>query len=109
VLQWRIGGGFSAGGRFHARSGKLNGEFLLDETLHLSRDEQRLPWFVRLDLQVAYAWRPSWGRMRVSLEWFNATLSREPIDVECTGSPRECRTIFLPAIFFPNLGLRGEI
>lgn len=109
VLQWRMGGGFSAGGRLHGRSGKLNGEFLLDDTLMLARDEHRLPWFARLDLQVAYAWQPNWGRMRVSLEWFNVTLAQEPIDMACTGSPRTCRTIYLPAIFFPNLGVRGEI
>jgi hypothetical protein len=109
VLQWDIGGGFSTGGRLHARSGKLHGEFLVDDQLRLARDERRLPWFARLDLLVAYAWHPGWGRMRVSLEWFNATLSREPIDILCTGSPRTCKTQYLPAIFFPNLGVRGEI
>ncbi len=109
IVQWDIGGGFSTGGRVHARSGKLIGEFLLDDTFALGRDEHRLPWFVRIDLQVAYAWRPSWGRMRVSLEWFNATLAREPIETKCAGAPRVCRTEYLPAIFFPNLGVRGEI
>jgi hypothetical protein len=109
VAQWRIGGGFSAGARLHARSGKLLGELLLDDSFAFARDEHRLPWFVRLDLQVAYAWRPDWGRMRISLEWFNATLSREPIDKLCMGSPRTCRTEYLPAIFFPNIGVRGEI
>jgi len=109
VLQWKMGAGFSAGGRIHARSGKVNGEFLLDDTLVLGREENRLPWFVRLDLQLAYAWQPSWGRMRLSLEWFNATLAREPVNTVCTGMPRTCQTIYLPAIFFPNLGLRGEI
>jgi hypothetical protein len=109
IVQWDIGAGFSAGGRLHARSGKLIGEFLLDDTFALARDERRLPWFVRIDLQVAYAWRPDWGRMRISLEWFNATLSREPIGSECKGAPRTCSTEWLPAIFFPNLGVRGEI
>jgi hypothetical protein len=109
IVQWEIGAGFSAGGRLHARSGKLIGEFLLDDSFALARDEHRLPWFVRIDLQVAYAWRPSWGRMRVALEWFNATLSREPINTECKGAPRTCEVEYLPAIFFPNLGVRGEI
>jgi hypothetical protein len=109
VLHWEIGAGFSTGARLHARSGKLQGEFVVDDALHLSRDERRLPWFTRLDLQVAYAWRPSWGRMRVSLEWFNATLAREPESILCTGQPRMCEVRYLPAIFFPNLGVRGEI
>jgi hypothetical protein len=109
VLQWQIGAGFSAGARLFLRTGKLRGEFALDERLRLQRDELRLPAFTRLDLEVAYAWYPSWGKMRVSLEWFNATLEREPIDAECVGQPRTCRVIYLPAIFFPNLGVRGEI
>lgn len=110
VLQWQMGGGFSSGARVQARSGKVNGEFLLNDALMLSRDERRLPWFVRLDLQLAYAWKTSWARrLRASLEWFNATLTREPVNTVCTGSPRTCNTVYLPAIFFPNLGLRGEL
>ena len=91
------------------RSGKLHGEFLLDDNFRLRHDELRLPWFARVDLQVAYGWTTSWGRMRVSLEWMNVTLAEEPVDIQCAGVPRECRTIYLPAIFFPNLGVRGEI
>jgi hypothetical protein len=109
VLQWDVGGGFSLGARGHVRSGKLHGEFLIDEQLRLHHDEHRLPWFGRVDATTAYQWSTSWGRMRVSLEWFNLSFTREPIDLVCTGEPRTCRTIYLPAIYFPNLGLRGEI
>jgi hypothetical protein len=109
VAQWNMGAGFSSGARLMARSGKLHGEFLLDDALRLSRDERRLPWFARLDLELAYAWPTNWGRLRVSLEWFNATLAREPFDIVCSGRPRTCKTSYLPAIFFPNLGVRGEI
>jgi hypothetical protein len=109
VLQWNMGGGFSSGARLQARSGKLQGAFVIDDALQLARDERRLPGFARLDLELAYAWRTSWGRLRVSLEWFNATLAREPAELICTGSPRVCQTVYLPAIFFPNLGVRGEI
>lgn len=109
VTQWDLGHGFSIGARLHARSGKMSGQFLIDDSFQLRRDEQRLPWFVRLDLQVAYSWHPSWGRMRLSLEWFNATMSREPTGVDCTATPGTCVTQYLPAIFFPNLGLRGEL
>ncbi|MCC7538500.1 MAG: TonB-dependent receptor [Deltaproteobacteria bacterium] len=109
VLQGDLVAGVSTGLRFHARSGKMHGEFVLDDALQLVRDERRLPWFVRFDIQVAYAWRTSWGRLRVWLEWFNATLTREPQDIECEGSPRVCRVEYLPAIFFPSIGIRGEI
>lgn len=109
VAQWNMGAGFSSGARVLLRSGKLHGEFLLDNALRLSRDEQRLPWFARLDLEVAYAWPTYWGKLRVSLEWFNATFAKEPIDLVCTGQPRTCQTTYLPAIYFPNIGVRGEI
>jgi len=109
IVQWEIGAGFSAGARLHARSGKVIGEFLLDETFSLARDERRLPWFVRIDVQLAYGWRTSWGRMRVALEWFNLSLSREPVNSSCMGTPRTCTIEYLPAIFFPNLGVRGEL
>src|SRR5262249_25580181 len=108
VLQWQIGAGFSAGLRWLARSGKMYGDFLLDDRRMVIRDGSPLPWFPRLDLEAAYSWRTSWGRLRVALEWFNATLAREPIDVQCSGIPRSCHTVFLPAIFFPNLSVRGE-
>ena len=56
--------------------------------------------------------------LRVALEWFNATLSREPTDIECDGSdPRvgtdfsvvtPCKIKRAPALFFPNLGVRAQ-
>jgi hypothetical protein len=109
VLEWNVGGGFTTGVRAQVRSGKLHGEFVLDDQLRLHHDERRLPWFGRVDAMAAYQWTNSWGRMRVSLEWFNLTLAREPVEITCTGQPRTCRTVYLPAIYFPNLGLRGEI
>jgi hypothetical protein len=107
VLQWQIGAGFSAGLRWFVRSGKSAGEYEPDFA-QLTRIEQRLPWFTRLDLETAYAWPTSWGRMRVALEWFNVTMSREPEDSACSGLPLSCHTVYLPAIFFPNLSVRGE-
>jgi hypothetical protein len=109
VLQWNMGAGFSSGARFSLRSGKLHGEFVIDDQLKLARDERRMPMFERLDLELAYAWSTWWGRMRVALEWFNATLAREPAEIICTGQPRRCKVEYLPAIFLPNLGVRGEI
>jgi hypothetical protein len=108
VLQWQIGGGFSAGLRWFLRSGKMHGDFLLDDARQLIREEARLPVFTRLDLETAYAWPTRWGRMRVALEWFNATMVREPFDATCSGIPRSCQTAYLPAIFFPNVSVRGE-
>jgi hypothetical protein len=108
VAQWDLGRGFSIGARLHARSGKMSGEFLIDDSAQLVRDEHRVPWFVRLDAQVAYSWKPSWGRMRLSLEWFNTTMAQEPTGVTCPDGPSSCQTNYLPAIFFPNLGLRSD-
>jgi hypothetical protein len=107
VLQWQIGAGFSVGLRASIRSGKTDGLFYVGERLNLARYEQRLPGFARLDLQVGYAWRTHWGRMRVGLEWMNVTLAQESTRMDCDG-PGNCRVNYLPALFFPNLSLRGE-
>jgi hypothetical protein len=72
------------------------------------RDERRLPGFSRVDVDVSYAWQPSWGRMRVALEWFNLTMSREAQQLRCDNQPRRCEVDYIPAIFFPNLSVRGE-
>jgi hypothetical protein len=108
VLQYRVLAGLSLGVRWFIRSGKTTGDFILDETRHLARDEQRLPFFTRLDADISYAWQPRWGRMRVALEWFNVTMSREPLGVSCDMLPRRCRVDYIPAIFFPNLSVRAE-
>jgi hypothetical protein len=108
ALQWRISGGLFTGLRWFIRSGKVSGEYVLDDARHLTRIEQRLPGFMRLDAELAYAWPTFWGRMRVALEWFNVTMAREPSSLDCTEAPRICTVDYLPAIFFPNLSVRGE-
>ncbi len=110
-----FGGGWTAGARVHVRSGKPLGYTYADvEQLAVGRYEQRLPVFFRLDAQFAYSWETSWGRMRFQLEFFNTTLSREPLGIDCYGMmggapTQECKVEYGPPIFFPNLGLRAEL
>ena len=121
VLSYRIGGGFSAGSRLHYRTGKLESLTLAASSSSAEssagpdaplRVERRLPGFFRLDLQISYGWRPDWGKMRITLEWLNATMSREAIGLDCSvaeGSPRpSCEVDYTPAIFIPNLAMRAE-
>jgi outer membrane receptor protein involved in Fe transport len=115
VLQYRFGGGFSTGLRLQYRSGKdASATFVRATPI---RYEQRLPGFFRADLQLSYSWRTFWGRLRVSLEWFNVTIAREATDIQCkdgvatgtdplTATP--CAITRAPALFFPNLGVRAE-
>ena len=112
--RWEIASGFSVGLRLHYRTGKPLTAFFLDvEDLDLGHHEQRLPGFFRADAQLAYAWETSWGRMRLSLEWFNLTFSKEAVEMECdeVGLPPpdgQCPVEYTPPIVAPNLGLRGE-
>lgn len=108
--QIELGRGWSAGLRLFVRSGKPIGEWQY-ETGELRRPGTRLPGFFRLDAHVAHAWLTSWGRLRLSLEWFNTTLSREAVGANCAplDTPEECDVQYAPAVFFPNLGVRGEI
>jgi len=107
ALQWQLGAGFSAGLRGFLRSGKVDGEYYI-RNQWLARDERRLPSFFRVDLELAYAWRTAWSRMRFSLEWFNVSLAREPQGINCDEQHVSCSVRYLPALFFPNLSLRAE-
>ena len=111
VLQWQLGGGYSLGLRGFFRSGKIDSWFYANQAMQLGLEQRRLPSFWRVDLELAYAWRTSWGKMRFAVEWFNATLSREPAEYQCSMDgprPQLCTVEYLPAIFFPNLSLRAE-
>jgi hypothetical protein len=66
---------------------------------------------------IAYTWTTGFGSLRLALEWLNLTLAREATDIACddgitvgrnplTATP--CKIRYAPAIFFPNLGLRGQ-
>ena len=70
-----------------------------------------------MDLQLSYGWVTGFGSMRVALEWFNATLSREALNIDCKervligtdpSDATPCRIRRAPALFFPNLGVRAE-
>lgn len=115
VLQYRLGTHFSTGGRVQYRSGKPASNLFLRETE--IRYEQRLAGFFRADLHISYDFRPSWGSLRLTVEWFNVTLSREETDIICrdgvgVGSnplaATPCKVQRAPALFFPNLGVRAE-
>jgi hypothetical protein len=81
------------------------------------RYEQRLPAFFRADVMFGYGWVASWARLRLALEWWNLTLSREATGIECTDgvktaanplSATPCKVTYAPAIFLPNLGIRAD-
>ena len=127
VVQWNMGAGFSVGGRVHYRSGKVASDsgvvgfsdVVTGESGAVPYNiERRLPGFFRVDAQIIYAWTNSWSRMRISLEWMNLTLSREPLDIGCDEelssssvipTSVNCHVEYAPAIFFPNIGLRAEL
>lgn len=115
VAQLDIGNGFAASIRLFARSGKPETRIL--GPLQLTR---RLPGFYRIDASVAYSWKTGWGNFRLALEWFNITMSQEPLGFVCNGAsffadenvhPSErCDDNdvgYAPAIFFPSLSLRA--
>lgn len=99
VLQWKVYGGFAVGGRLHARSGRLI------EQLN-PRYEQRLPWFVRGDMRVGYAWRARFADMVAYIEWLNLGVQGEYLDADCLFG--RCIATRAPPISIPNLGLRAD-
>lgn len=115
VLQYTIVDGFEVGARLHFRTGKMaNMTFLRDGPI---RYEQRLPAFVRADVMLGYRWHTSWAKLRLALEWWNLTFSREATGIQCTEGPEigrnplkatPCKVTYAPAIFLPNIGLRAD-
>jgi hypothetical protein len=99
VLSWRVWRGLALGGRLQARSGRVV------EQLN-PRYTQRLPWFIRLDARVGYAWRGRFANMTAYLEWLNLLMRPEYIDADCLLGV--CRAKAAPVITLPNLGVRAE-
>lgn len=118
VLQYKLGRGFSTGARVQYRSGKNASHIFIRETE--IPYQQRLGGFFRADANISYGWQPSWGSLRVTLEWFNLTLSREESTIDCDRTDNitsgrdplktavPCPVNRAPALFFPNLGIRAE-
>jgi TonB dependent receptor/TonB-dependent Receptor Plug Domain len=120
VLAWQAKFGLIIAGRLFARSGRAEGWLWLDEAGVVQQYVQRVPWFVRLDAQIAYEWAKPGRRMRIGLEWINITQAKDAQEIdssdpneppECLarwGVPAEpCPIKYTRAIWFPNLSFRA--
>lgn len=119
VLVWQSKFGLTIGARLSTRSGRTEGWVWIDETATVRQYAQRVPWFTRLDAQVAYTWARPGRQMRIALEWVNITqardaqeLSEDSTDFQCRfrfGEPEApCPITFSTAIWFPNLSFRAQ-
>ena len=105
VLQYRFFEGFVASVAGRMRSGKPANQFT-DQGVP-PYYKLRLPGFYRLDGRISYQFGLASARLTVYAEVLNFTLAREAVDAECFfGSCRAVREI---PIWFPNLGVRGEM
>jgi outer membrane receptor protein involved in Fe transport len=117
VLAWQAKFGLIISARLLARSGRAEGWLWLDNAGLVQQYVQRVPWFVRLDAQIAYEWARPGRRMRISLEWINVTQARDAQQLGLSpipacqvrwGAPRvPCPVEFTTAIWFPNLSFRA--
>ena len=120
VVAWQAKFGLILAARVFARSGRAEGWLWLDESGVVQQYVQRVPWFTRLDAQIAYEWAKPGRRMRIGLEWINLTRARDAQEInsgdatssqQCRsrwGTPSEpCSLRFTNAIWFPNLSFRA--
>jgi len=118
VLAWQAKFGLIISARLLARSGRAEGWLWFDDQTGLVQQYvQRVPWFVRLDAQVAYEWAKPGRRMRISLEWINVTQAKDAQQLGTGPLPRcqqrwgvppvPCEVEFTSAIWFPNLSFRA--
>ena len=120
VLAWQAKFGLIISARVFARSGRVEGWLWLDTSGVVQQYVQRVPWFVRLDAQVAYEWAKPGRRMRISFEWINVTQAKDAQEIDSfdASAPLACRVRwgvpsepcpikFTSAIWFPNLAFRA--
>jgi len=120
ALAWQAKFGLILSARVLSRSGRAEGWVWLDEEGVVQQYVQRVSWFTRLDVMIAYEWAKPGRRMRVSFEWINATRARDAQEVDSNdqtapfacrarwGEPSEpCPIVYTTAIWFPNLSFRA--
>jgi hypothetical protein len=120
ALAWHAKFGLILSARVQSRSGRAEGWVWLDDRGVVQQYVQRVPWFTRLDLIVAYDWAKPGRRMRISLEWLNVTQARDVQEIDSDnpqasqacilrwGQPPEaCPITYTTAIWFPNLSFRA--
>ncbi|MFT3776291.1 MAG: TonB family protein [Minicystis sp.] len=109
ALSWDIGRGFRVGARVAVYSGMPLSPFHPAEDVALvGRD--RLPPFFRLDARAEKRWIIGRGFLSIVAEVQNATVSREPTGLECTGWPqRRCDLTMFGPVTLPSLGVEGGI
>lgn len=109
VLQWRITAKWHASLRGYAQSERFP---FAAGTEPDPRKRRRLPMFFRGDLQVSRLWQRRWGELRVTFDWLNFTMQREPLGWDCdddNGLPMTCQVEHLNfPLTIPMLGVRGS-
>ncbi|MGB5683352.1 MAG: TonB-dependent receptor [Polyangiales bacterium] len=121
ALAWQAKFGLILSARVQSRSGRAEGwVWFDDDTGIVQQYVQRVPWFTRLDLMVAYEWAKPGRRMRIGFEWINVTRARDSQQIDSESAPprsacRErvgvpaepCAISYTTAIWFPNLSFRA--
>jgi hypothetical protein len=116
VALYEFGGGVRAGVRATYYSGRpflrapvgLSAAEQLESGLPPGTTQTRLPDFFRLDLRAEKRWTlgdHSW--LSLVLEVFNATLSKEAVDLRCDALGITCTPRYLGPITLPSLGIEG--
>jgi hypothetical protein len=117
VLGWNMGAGFrlglrgyyASGQRFEARCPTFDCTAPETPTAPLTFQVRgRLPDFYRADFRIEKRWEIGYtGWIAITMEWFNATLSKETTGVNWSPTAGALRYVERDALTLPSIGIEG--
>jgi hypothetical protein len=117
VASYDFGGGWSAGGRVYAYTGRPYTQSSGGQPVP-PYDSQRIPGFLRLDARLEKSWPiGNHGRIAVVLEGVNVTLNQEPVAASCAPAQAggtaargldPCTVETIGPITIPSIGVEGS-
>jgi hypothetical protein len=109
-LSLYLGDGWRAGARFSYETGNPYTPTLAYPGGELTLPQRRLPDFWNFDFQIRkLLWKGSHAEISAVLEWFNATMNTQPMDIQCFLYSAKCTIESIGPITIPSISVEGSL